>query len=1127
MKYLMLLVAAVALVMLASSATSASAAPQPTGYAVPQSMSGVIFSHQNLVGMASSSQQTTILISLKYQNENVLNSYLSALQNQNSPWYHKYMTQQQFIDHFSPSPQAYYSIINYFAGKGFSVVPFHDRVSLQVTGTYGQFASLFHTEIGKFYNGHYYYYAPISTVFYEGPYASMISNIVGLNNEYRAKVAPMFSGSGSSQTLYGSDMQVAYQLKQLYSKAYPTGKTIVTILWSGNDSTGASVAPFAPSDISYYFNHTLPAGEPKPVIYGYPVDGAPPPGPSAANDNSQANYESTLDLEMAGSTAPGANIVEVYGPTPTNQALDDAFAAALNNGSSFAPLNNLVAISNSWGGSDSNDSTWMQYEQQAAARGITVFASSGDDGNTGNAAPSFPATMSYNNFGTIAVGGAEMTLTGTASTDGSGTTGIASQAVWYNSPQSGDGSQGGVSSVFSEPSWQMSSAMANSAITSNSSVTGVSSGRGTPDISADGANMTIYLSTSSGASYTELWGTSVASPLAAGVVTTMDTYLGSNEGFMDPLIYKLGQAEANGSYSTSKPFYFVANGSNGDFAAANGYSLAVGWGTINAYNFVQDQSGTPVVTKYSVTFTESGLPSGTSWSVTLGGTAQQSTAATDVFTEANGSYSYTVSTVSGYTVSPSSGTLTVNGANVNQAVTFTQNVAKKYSVTFTESGLPSGTSWSVTLGGTSQQSTTTTDVFEEVNGSYSFTIGSVSGYSVSPASGTVNVNGAAVNQAIGFTASTGQASGIFSQVNATSANIQIYTLPEAEEFTVGGSNENVNFVVLYLSGAGSVHFSIGTSLWASNILGNQTVTATSSKLWYNVSFSSVTLTANTDYYLNVYLVSGSTQWGYTTSPSVAKNEVQDYWESGGYLSNDNSYPNIYSVGYSSGTPPPATYTITFTESGLSSGKGWTATFNNVAKSSTTTTISFTATDGSYSYSISAVSGYTVSPSSGTITVNGANVNQAITFKAVSSTHKLISQVNATSANIQTYTLQESEEFSAPGSGSVQGNYIVLYLSGSGSVQVSVGTSLWGTQIMSNETITVTSSKLWYNISVPAFTLTGGSDYYLNVYQASGSVQWGYTSSPSVDVNALQDYWFSGGTLYNDNSYPNIFTIGYF
>jgi len=70
-----------------------------------------------------------------------------------------------------------------------------------------------------------------------------------------------------------------------------------------------------------------------------------------------------------------------------------------------------------------------------------------------------------------------------------------------------------VSSVFPEPSWQFSSSMANNAITSNSSLTGVSSGRGAPDIAADATNMLIHITTSSGSGFQTVSGTSVASPL--------------------------------------------------------------------------------------------------------------------------------------------------------------------------------------------------------------------------------------------------------------------------------------------------------------------------------------------------------------------------------------------------------------------------------------------------------------------------------------------------------------------------------------------------------------------------------------------------------------------------------------
>jgi hypothetical protein len=67
-------------------------------------------------------------------------------------------------------------------------------------------------------------------------------------------------------------------------------------------------------------------------------------------------------------------------------------------------------------------------------------------------------------------------------------------------------------------------------------------------------------------------------------------------------------------------------------------------------------------------------------------------------------------------------------------------------VTFSESGLPTGTSWSVTLNGHSITSTSSDIYFEEVTGeSYPYTIGTIAGYTSSPTSGTVSVgNGGAI-----------------------------------------------------------------------------------------------------------------------------------------------------------------------------------------------------------------------------------------------------------------------------------------------------------------------------------------------------------------------------------------------
>jgi hypothetical protein len=92
--------------------------------------------------------------------------------------------------------------------------------------------------------------------------------------------------------------------------------------------------------------------------------------------------------------------------------------------------------------------------------------------------------------------------------------------------------------------------------------------------------------------------------------------------------------------------------------------------------------------------------------------------------------------------------VTVKGANVNVPITFT---LVTYKMTFTESGLANGTLWDITLNGALESSTTNTIIFMVPNGTYTYIVGSVSGYTVSPTSGNVKVNGANVKEPIIFT----------------------------------------------------------------------------------------------------------------------------------------------------------------------------------------------------------------------------------------------------------------------------------------------------------------------------------------------------------------------------------------
>ncbi len=217
------------------------------------------------------------------------------------------------------------------------------------------------------------------------------------------------------------------------------------------------------------------------------------------------------------------------------------------------------------------------------------------------------------------------------------------------------------------------------------------------------------------------------------------------------------------SSTTGTIVFQMANGTYSWTASATGYSPTPASGSLAvAGASVSKSLSFSVAVSYTVSFTESGLPSGTSWSVTLGGTPKSSSTSSIVFSEYNGTYAWSAS-ATGYTGSPSSGSLTVAGANQSQAVTFTANPAGTYTVTFTESGLPSGASWSVTFNGSSLSSTTASIAFTSPNGTWPFTVGAVSGYTSSPASGNVQVSGAAASQAISFTSNGGGGAQTYSQ----------------------------------------------------------------------------------------------------------------------------------------------------------------------------------------------------------------------------------------------------------------------------------------------------------------------------------------------------------------------------
>jgi len=109
----------------------------------------------------------------------------------------------------------------------------------------------------------------------------------------------------------------------------------------------------------------------------------------------------------------------------------------------------------------------------------------------------------------------------------------------------------------------------------------------------------------------------------------------------------------------------------------------------------------------------------------------------------------------GIAYDPSNGYIYVanSGSGTVSIISTPAQAIKTYTVTFTESGLPTGTQWSVTLNGTTKSSTTIT--FTVPNGEYNYSVASpilVNGveYVATKPSGTVTVNNTNVNVTIQY-----------------------------------------------------------------------------------------------------------------------------------------------------------------------------------------------------------------------------------------------------------------------------------------------------------------------------------------------------------------------------------------
>ena len=234
--------------------------------------------------------------------------------------------------------------------------------------------------------------------------------------------------------------------------------------------------------------------------------------------------------------------------------------------------------------------------------------------------------------------------------------------------------------------------------------------------------------------------TFVPNPIPSGTTwgVTMNglTQYGSNDAGQNP---DISFTVPNGSYAFS-----VYSGVDAASPSSGTVTISGGAKTVTISIIP------PSPTYYAVTFSESSLPAGTSWSVDLNGYTQTTTTSSISFSETNGLYAFSVSSA-GYSATPSSGSINVYDAPYSQFVSFSSTTVNHYVLTLSETGLVAGTEWAATVGSTLQTSTSSSMSFSETDGTYTFGVSAMSGYSITPISGSVTINGAGAVRSITFT----------------------------------------------------------------------------------------------------------------------------------------------------------------------------------------------------------------------------------------------------------------------------------------------------------------------------------------------------------------------------------------
>ncbi len=550
----------------------------------------------SLSARASSDRQLTLHVSFRLRNRGALAKLLNDLQDPASAQYHRWLTPAEFDARFGRTPAEVQAVSQWLSEHGLRMMRSSNR-EIVAAAKVGQAEETFATTIAASPDG--VTYSNLAAPRIPWRFADVIGSIEGLDNLRHwspiAKRLPAFAQSKG----------IARTTKQSSWSGHGRRHAAAAALFDPAGSSPAFGDPnFGPQDLWTFYDETPPmngatdgrGGDCLGVIEdsdyldasvatfdtSFSVPAAKVSRVFSDTSSPGTNTDETealVDIEYAHSTAPGAPI-NVYIGNPTFETIDpltDSILKAISD-------NTCGAISFSYvfcGAAPSFYNTTLDNAlAQAASQGQSFFAASGDWGSAGlvlSGNRCVPSTSSQN----VSEVAADPNVTSVGGTqfvpnyDNNGNdVGNVPEIAWSDSGATG----GGHSAVFAKPAYQ-------------NSVSPDDNTRDVPDVALAASNVTpgffwVDDRSSMPIEMCCIGGTSLSTPVWAGIAKLIAEMKDGRLGNMNPRIYKLG-ALGDASLSGLRDAITGSNGFNGvsGFDATLGYDLTTGWGSPDVQTF--------------------------------------------------------------------------------------------------------------------------------------------------------------------------------------------------------------------------------------------------------------------------------------------------------------------------------------------------------------------------------------------------------------------------------------------------------------------------------------------------------------------------------------------------------------